>query len=63
MCCLAAAGEVFFQRAEIWGFSVMIDYWPRRLDLAALKAGNLAEVTIPAHRLCIALLWDSWGWG
>ena len=22
----------------------MVDYWPRRLDLAALKAGNLAEV-------------------
>ena len=21
-----------------------MDYWPRRLDLAALKAGNLAEV-------------------
>ena len=36
---------MFFQRAEIWGFSVMIDYWPRRLDLAALKAGNLAEVS------------------
>lgn len=39
-----AGGEVFFQRAELWGFSVMVDYWPRRLDLAALKAGNLAEV-------------------
>jgi autophagy-related protein 2 len=37
-------GEAFFQRAEVWGFSVMVDYWPRRLDLAALKAGNLAEV-------------------
>ena len=36
---------MFFQRAEIWGFSVMIDYWPRRLDIAALKAGSLAEVT------------------
>ncbi|BDA50280.1 probable autophagy-related protein 2 at C-terminar half [Coccomyxa sp. Obi] len=36
--------EVFFQRAELWGFSVMVDYWPRRMDLAALKAGNLAEV-------------------
>ena len=43
-----AGADVFFQRAEIWGFSVMIDYWPRRLDLAALKAGNLAEVsTLP----------------
>lgn len=40
-----AGADVFFQRAEIWGFSVMIDYWPRRLDLAALKAGNLTEVS------------------
>ncbi|KAK9836947.1 hypothetical protein WJX81_001853 [Elliptochloris bilobata] len=37
-------GEPFFQRAELRGLSVMVDYWPRRLDLAALKAGNLAEV-------------------
>lgn len=37
-------GDVYFQRAELWGFSVMVDYWPRRLDLSALKAGNLAEV-------------------
>ena len=44
---------MFFQRAEIWGFSVMIDYWPRRLDLAALKAGNLAEVGLLAcHHDC-----------
>ena len=28
----------------MWGFSVMVDYWPRRLDLAALQAGALAEV-------------------
>ena len=40
-----AGADAFFQRAEIWGFSVMIDYWPRRLDLTALKAGNLAEVS------------------
>lgn len=42
--CLRTGDDVFFQRAELWGFSVMVDYWPRRLDLAALKAGNLAEV-------------------
>jgi len=40
----ARAGEPFFQRAELRGLSIMVDYWPRRLDLAALKAGNLAEV-------------------
>lgn len=40
---IRAGEEVFFQRAELWGFSVMVDYWPRRLDLASLKAGNLAE--------------------
>ena len=38
------AGEPFCQRAELRGLSIMVDYWPRRLDLAALKAGNLAEV-------------------
>ena len=48
---MRAGDEAFFQRAEIWGFSVMIDYWPRRLDIAALKAGSLAEVTVLALRL------------
>ncbi len=41
---VGSPGEPFFQRAEIRGLSVVVDYWPRRLDLAALKAGNLAEV-------------------
>jgi len=33
------AGEPFFQRAELRGLSIMVDYWPRRLDLAALLSG------------------------
>ena len=32
---------------------MMIDYWPRRLDIAALKAGSLAEVTLPAPEIAI----------
>lgn len=38
------AGAIFFQRCEIRGLSVVVDYKPRRLDVAALRAGNLAEV-------------------
>ena len=30
---------------------MMIDYWPRRLDIAALKAGSLAEVTLLAPKI------------
>ena len=35
---------VFFQRCEIRATSVLIDYKPRRVDVAALRAGNLIEV-------------------
>ncbi|KAK9805512.1 hypothetical protein WJX72_002557 [[Myrmecia] bisecta] len=37
-------GGSFFQRCEIRPFSVVVDYRPRHVDVAALRAGNLAEV-------------------
>ena len=50
----------------------MVDYWPRRLDLAALKAGALAEVLnlapwggvllqLPPHRAAGAHGWGALG--
>jgi len=35
---------VFFQRCEIRATSVLIDYKPRRVDVGALRTGNLMEV-------------------
>ena len=35
---------MFFQRCEIKGTQIVVDYKPRRLDVAALRAGNLGEV-------------------
>ncbi|GIL88933.1 hypothetical protein Vretifemale_16845 [Volvox reticuliferus] len=34
----------FFQRAQIRGFSVMLDYRPRRVDIGALAEGRLLEL-------------------
>ncbi|GLI63605.1 hypothetical protein VaNZ11_006615 [Volvox africanus] len=34
----------FFQRAQIRGFSVMLDYRPRRVDIGALAEGRLMEL-------------------
>ncbi len=41
---LFAAGDVFFQRCEIRGLTIELDYWPRRVDVASLRAGNLVEL-------------------
>ena len=35
---------VFLQKVDIQPFSVVIDYQPRRLDAAALRAGSFVEV-------------------
>lgn len=35
---------VFFQRCEIKATHIVIDYKPRRLDVGALRGGNLVEV-------------------
>ena len=66
------AGGVFFQRCEIKGVTVVVDYKPRRLDVAALRAGNLAEVLnitawsnvvvqLPHVRLAGVEGWDALG--
>ena len=35
---------IFLQKVDIQPFSVVIDYQPRRLDAAALRAGSFVEV-------------------
>ena len=35
---------MYFQRVEVRALSITLDYLPRRLDLAALRAGSTAEV-------------------
>ena len=35
---------VFLQKVDVQAFSVVIDYQPRRLDAAALRAGSFVEV-------------------
>lgn len=35
---------MFIQRCEIRPVTIVIDYKPRRIDVASLRAGNLAEV-------------------
>eukprot|EP00191_Tetraselmis_sp_GSL018_P024413 CAMPEP_0177623850 /NCGR_PEP_ID=MMETSP0419_2-20121207/29141_1 /TAXON_ID=582737 /ORGANISM="Tetraselmis sp., Strain GSL018" /LENGTH=1756 /DNA_ID=CAMNT_0019124467 /DNA_START=418 /DNA_END=5689 /DNA_ORIENTATION=+ len=36
--------EPYFQRVKLEGFTVLIDYRPRRVDVAALREGSLVEV-------------------
>lgn len=53
-----SAGSVF-QHVEIRALPVTIDYLPRRLDLAALQAGRMEEVSymhVALYDLCAALI-------
>ncbi len=63
---------VFFQRCEIKATHIVVDYKPRRLDVAALRAGNLGEVLnitawsdvmvqLPTVRLTGVQGWDELG--
>ena len=51
-CC--GAGAMFFQRCEIAALSLTIDYRPRRVNVAALRAGSFVEVrALDDHLLCL----------
>ncbi len=53
-CC--GAGAMFFQRCEIAALSLTIDYRPRRVNVAALRAGSFVEVrALDDHLLCLRL--------
>ena len=45
------AGAMFFQRCEIAALSLTIDYRPRRVNVAALRAGSFVEVRALKHHL------------
>jgi hypothetical protein len=34
----------FFQRVDVWGTGVVLDYRPRRVSVAALREGSLLEL-------------------
>jgi hypothetical protein len=34
----------FFQRVDVWGTGVLLDYRPRRVSVAALREGSLLEL-------------------
>ena len=42
---------MFFQRCEIAALSLTIDYRPRRVNVAALRAGSFVEVKALNHHL------------